>query len=757
MKSKSFIIVLLFFIFTTFSVAFSAKESEKFKVVIGSDEDIRISDVRLGVSIANVTNRTNDSKQYGVSDYQYYIISGSSIKFDRPSDTFILTIDEDTLPVGYEVDENNVFIDEETNIYKFEVVRKKEISSFESENKQSFNDECRIDYIDENDPLFNPLNRSYTYVSQGRFYVYYESTLTNGSVYANSVLDYIDDIESFFGYYGFEEPRSSILNNHYHIYLKSDSDIGGVYGVTSFDLFGNSTISLNLSLFGRTSDDDAFVSTLAHEYYHASVHEMNASMCDGWFSEASATAVGLYYVSENYIESDFIKNAYNGRLHWHFINSEESIDDINNEYNNFIFIYYFIQEYGLDFVFDLVDSNLNHGIYVSNIDNALQNENTDIGEAFQSFCEYNLNPKDSYDVISFYKENWDYATLSCKPSNHNTIEINKTGYFSLEELSSFYISMKAYEGYDGCSDYEGQITLVLPDYRDISVYAATITSTGYTYYEEISIPTTYSNILGGYAIVIYTNNLGSSYCKELKYVICGYEYRDIIGSYSIQIRHHIPSVYESYSVTFGSILNDLRFLKFVPYDTGLYQFDLSTGLGSALSNEIVVKNDSFSNIYRFDNGGISLGAHNNSSANSFVCYLEEGEKYFIMVIDDSSVSSHILDINRSYSTFTPSLNNSFGVTNEYFTKSDKLYEFTVPQTGDYKFTLSLNSIIYYDMYFVVYRENAYGLSLEDYDIINTSYQTSELIVSLVQGDIIYVGYYDYRCNNSTFNLLVLKV
>jgi len=758
MKNKSFIIVLLFFIFTTFSVAFSAKESEKFKVVIGSDEDIRISDVRLGVSIANVTNRTNDSKQYGVSDYQYYIISGSSIEFDRPSDTFILTIDEDTLPVGYEVDENNVFIDEETNIYKFEVVRKKGISSLEHENFHNFNDECRIREVDANDISFYPQNRNLVYANQGRFYVYYDSALTNGSLYASEVLDYIDDIESFFGYYGFATPSSDSSNNYY-IYLKSNNEIGGVNGETTPEVFGRSTIAINLDLFGISGDSDAFVSTLAHEYFHASVFATDGGlpMGGGWFSEACATAVGLYFVSENNIQSNKIRTTYKNRFHYYYIDSKNGIDNSNDRYNNFIFPYYLIQEIGLDFIEELYEMQLGRSIELSDLDNVLSTMYTSLAEEHETMCKYNLDPANNYDVISYYTTNWSCESNEHQPSVHNALEYSSNTTFSIEDCGSEYISMKAYEGYGGCSDYEGIIALVFDEYQDVTIFEGTVSSSGSITYQEINVPSEESNIYGGYVVIIGNYNLGSSSCEELRYVISNCSGGSVSCSCKIKIKHRIPQIYESFNVTFGSILNDLRLLKFTPIDTGLYQFDLSTN-GNTLANEIVIEDDNLLEIDRFSVGGISVGAHNNSFVKSITCYLEEGEIYYISVINDSSVVNHSMTVNRSFDTLYPDAYNPFGVSNYYFTKGDKLFTFTVPQTGNYTFTFSINFNLYYDMYFVVYKENAYGLSLEDYDIINASHQTSTITVSLVQGESVYVGYYNYRGGESSvFNLIVSKI
>ena len=734
-------------------------KKKMFKVVIGFEEEVKIDSVRIGTSISNEIRKSGDTKQYSATDYQYYYIYGNSIEIERPSDYFILTLDEESLPTGYRVDCNNVFISDDTNIHKFNIIRESDLQNIDEVINYNFEDECEIESVDAD--TYNLLlqqSRSQLYVNQGRFYVYYDSSVTNGSSYANDVLDAVSDIEDFFAYYGFEEPYSN-QNNDLYIYLLDDYSMEGNYGSAVLSNDGSTLIKINLDLFGIANDSEAFMSTLAHEYSHASVNAYAGGhqMIGGWFFEAFATAVGLYYVSESNIESDHIKTVYDSRLHWHYVNSHQGIEDSNNRYNNFIFVYYLIQEKGLDFIDELYEMQLGHAVYVTDIDYLLSTSYSCLDDEYVTFCEYNLDPKENYDVLSFYSDDWVCFGEKCAPNVHSIAEEQDSGYFDLDNYGSFYISIKAYEGNMGCSNYEGQITFVLPDYQGLSIYAETITENGVTYYEELSIPTTPSNILGGHAVVLYVGNLGSAYCKEMRFVIANYSEREIIGSYNAIVRHKVPSIYESYSVVFGNILNDLNYLKFVPYDTDLYQFDLYANNGSTISNEIVIEDDNFTEIYRFEYGNINLLAHNNSFANSFTCYLEAGEKYYIVVSDNPTISTHSLNINRSFSGFTPSAYNPFGVTNYYFTKGDKIFTFVVPQAGNYNFTFNINFNLYYDMYFVVYKANQYGLSIEDYDIINSGNQTSTLTIYFAQGETVYVGYYDYHGGEtSTFNLIVQK-
>ncbi len=762
MKNKSFIIVLLFFIFTTFSVAFSAKESEKFKVVIGSDEDIRISDVRLGVSIANVTNRTNDSKQYGVSDYQYYIISGSSIEFNRPSDTFILTIDEETLPVGYEVDENNVFIDEETNIYKFEVVRKEESNIFEEENYHyNF---CGTMMSDENEVLV-PDNRSYGCETSGRFNVYYETTITYGRDYALDVIDLIDDIESFFLYSGYNAPQTN-NDGTLNIYIKED--LGGPLGDAPSLLSGDSWIKLDSTLFGITGDDYAFAFVLAHEYFHAlcNANGGHALIEGSWFSEASATAAGLYFISESNIQSNEAKDFYQNRISNYYGHSRQSIEILNdiNNYDNFLFPYYLIQEIGLDFVEELFTMQFQDNLSLAELDEVLNDMNTSFEEEYGIFCEYNLHPEENYDVISYYLDCFQFEGSNYQPTVHSIVPYtnSNSSSVSLDKSGCKYISMKAYEGNDGCSNYEGQIMIILPRYVDVKIYEVKTTSSGINTYSEINVSTTYSNILNGYVAIMFTSNLGSSYCEEIRYAIINTDTSDNGSSlsfeYNIVIRHRTQNIYEDLGVTFSSINNDLLFLKFMPYDTDLYIFDIATDIYSAMVCEIVIYDSSMSIISRSSFGNINLSGGFKERFTSMVCYLEAGNNYYIRVLNDDNIMNHTLTINRNFATLTPSILTPFGVSNQNFTKGDVVYTFSTPMTANYVFNFNFNVYGLTNTYFVIYKMNNSGLSVVGYDTLCYNYTSTTISVSLALGDTIYVGYYDYTESNATlYNLSIAKL
>lgn len=753
LRKKTFITLLLAIFLASFSLFVSAKDISKFKVIVSFEEEIKIDNLCVGVAIIDEYIDYEKSEQLRTVDYDLYTFKGTTIEFERPSKAFILKLDEKDLPYGYCVADNYVIIDDDTNVYKFKIIKNN--IDFVEESYNFSDNLCRLIIIND-DSLFSNQVRNYSYVNSGRFFVYYDSQLTNGYNYASSVLYYVDDIETFISTYGFSAPQSNTSGDFY-IYLEDNSTMGNANGITTANALGLSTIKLNLSLFGKTNDSNAFVATLAHEYLHASVAVNSFSMMGGWFGESAATAFGLYYVSNRNVESNYIRSQYNSRLESYYGHSQESIDNINNRYRNFIFIYYFIQEIGLDFIYDLFDLQLNHSLYISDLENVLLTMNTCVAEEFQTFCIFNLNPIDNYDVSSYYKSEWNYSTLECKPTNHNEFDSIYDDYFDCEQLSSFYISINPYEGNNGCSNYKSQMVLVLPDYRDVSVYLATITNTGNTYYEELNIPQVYSSIFGGYAVIFYTNNLGSATCKELRVVISSYEGREVIGRYNIKIKHKIPTIYESYSVTFGSILNDLRYLKFTPYDSGLYKFDISTNNGNTLTNEIVVRDDTFNDIYRIEVGNISYLASNNSNSNSFVCYLVEGEDYYIKVINDSSVSQHSLNINRLFDSFVPDVYNSFGVSNQYFSRGDKLYSFVVPQSGNYSFLFNLNNQVSRDVLFVVYREGNNGLIMESYDILNNNNQSSYCSFQLYQYDKVYVGYYNYKgYENKTYNIVVTK-
>ena len=290
------------------------------------------------------------------------------------------------------VDDRQLFVEYETELLKnnsgFDLV-----VTINNSQDYIFNDFITNINVDEeniNDNLINYYSNSnysilapelsympvtYEVSNNGLFKVYYDPF----TMEKNNVQKVIDGIlainESFCSTdgFGFLQPKSND-DNEYNIYLEHKEYMNNIYGCTYFNIDNTqvySNIVLNYGLLDKTlgasTDDDSFLLTLSHEYFHAIIDEnsngFNDSLDRTIFHESFASFAGLYYMNEISLNNSDID-----RHTWHnylakvelfhqttqYSLNDMSIDDYR-KYALFLLPLYIYQKYGISAIKDIIN------------------------------------------------------------------------------------------------------------------------------------------------------------------------------------------------------------------------------------------------------------------------------------------------------------------------------------------------------------------------------------------------------------------
>ena len=748
MKIKKAVLLFVLLVLSgTFSLLMSAKETNdlsEFKIRIESIEGVVIESLKIDISIS-IEIKTEDKvdRQFYNKYYKTYYCNKDVMSFRRPSEFFIISIDDTTIPAGYKVKENNVLIDSTINNYKIIIIEDKDVE------KERYSYQNNTISCVKNVNTHESKNRSFIlYNTDDRFNIYYYSGISSGALYASRLHSALCSIESYYISNGYVAPDTDTINHTFDVYIKSSSDFpSNQYG--SYD-DQTRIMSLNYIIFNQGSDIDAFVNTVAHEYFHASIRSGGYSLGSGSIEEMCASAAGFYYVNYQGIESPFIKELFDDRICSYFSSHFYDFSLDSGWYDNFIFAYHLIEEYGFDFLINFFPSNLATLPTELYVDSVLVNEGSSLEEEYETLIQKVISIENNYSTIDdYYSNDWIINEISSKPSNHS-LDLNSSiyGNVTIESGKYRYFSLLPYLGGYGCSEYEGYITLTFSSRNDIELFKARVTNTG-VYQDSVSIPSEYNSSLGGYSYTYYSTNLGLFMCEELNFSIINLSNNSISVSYSLKSVHHVPKVYQGTTYNLGSTVNDIYYLKFESQETGIYRFELESSINRYYREEITVKSEGSNGLYtiqRITNNIINIPAYNREGSNNITVLLEDGDIYYIKVRSDADIDYCTLKIWYSHDGLIqdPNDSNVYGLWNEQMHKDDYIYSHTITQSGTYNIYFECLDTNYQNMAYVISKRTSssfYGLQ---FILMNNNSYSNSYNVYLSSGDIIYISYLDFR-------------
>ena len=674
--------------------------------------------------------------EYGLDKRSYFI--------DKTKDKIelqMLEIDE-IIPEYIENNEVEVFfksVDDRQLFVEYETELLKNNSGFDLvvtiNNSQDyiFNDFITNINVDEeniNDNLINYYSNSnysilapelsympvtYEVSNNGLFKVYYDPF----TMEKNNVQKVIDGIlainESFCSTdgFGFLQPKSND-DNEYNIYLEHKEYMNNIYGCTYFNIDNTqvySNIVLNYGLLDKTlgasTDDDSFLLTLSHEYFHAIIDEnsngFNDSLDRTIFHESFASFAGLYYMNEISLNnSDIDRHTWHNYLAkvelfhqtTHYSLNDMSIDDYR-KYALFLLPLYIYQKYGISAIKDIINE-IDYTISILDAFNmALDKYGTDMDNLYLDFSIYNSFLQDKYDLLlDGYKDYWEREANIPAYSYEPYSFFQRPGHYYKELSLPFYSSTYRHFYNSDCSKYNVYITIEFDNSSDLEIIQVLKYIDNEISNKSIS--------LVGHMMTIPYYGFGSNECKELVFLFanCKEDGEDVNLKMDITFDHSTLSIEEGEIIDAKEHLHEPYnecLYEFIPNENNFYEFQLNIIYNNIQSNtpsqgiiKILDENKNVINKLSIDN--FSTPARNGIYSNNVIAQLEIGKKYFIDVRYTHVCDNLYVSVNKIENEISMPVSDEITLSNIYSGKSDFLYEITDFKTGRYKYQVNFSDL-----------------------------------------------------------------
>ena len=763
---KKIVIVILlnlvsfYYISNAKKIAAEQTNDEFIEISIYSEIDIFNVGLELYQAIPNV----EDGKIVSFKDnfYEKINLDKNTITIKRPSEYFYLKIDLSTLPIEYGLDKRSYFIDKTKDKIELQMLEIDEIIpeyiennevevlfksvddrqlfvEYETEllknnsgfdlvvtinNSQDyiFNDFITNINVDEeniNDNLINYYSNSnysilapelsympvtYEVSNNGLFKVYYDPF----TMEKNNVQKVIDGIlainESFCSTdgFGFLQPKSNDDNEY------------NIYGCTYFNIDNTqvySNIVLNYGLLDKTlgasTDDDSFLLTLSHEYFHAIIDEnsngFNDSLDRTIFHESFASFAGLYYMNEISLNNSDID-----RHTWHnylakvelfhqttqYSLNDMSIDDYR-KYALFLLPLYIYQKYGISAIKDIINE-IDYTISILDAFNmALDKYGTDMDNLYLDFSIYNSFLQDKYDLLlDGYKDYWEREANIPAYSYEPYSFFQRPGHYYKELSLPFYSSTYRHFYNSDCSKYNVYITIEFDNSSDLEIIQVLKNIDNEISNKSISIV--------GNMMTIPYYGFGSNECKELVFLFanCKEDGEDVNLKMDITFDHSTLSIEEGEIIDAKEHLHEPYnecLYEFIPNENNFYEFQFNIIYNNIQSNtpsqgiiKILDENKNVINKLSIDN--FSTPARNGIYSNNVIAQLEIGKKYFIDVRYTHVCDNLYVSVNKIENEISMPVSDEITLSNIYSGKSDFLYEITDFKTGRYKYQVNFSDL-----------------------------------------------------------------
>ena len=630
------------------------------------------------------------------------------------------------------VDDRQLFVEYETELLKnnsgFDLV-----VTINNSQDYIFNDFITNINVDEeniNDNLINYYSNSnysilapelsympvtYEVSNNGLFKVYYDPF----TMEKNNVQKVIDGIlainESFCSTdgFGFLQPKSND-DNEYNIYLEHKEYMNNIYGCTYFNIDNTqvySNIVLNYGLLDKTlgasTDDDSFLLTLSHEYFHAIIDEnsngFNDSLDRTIFHESFASFAGLYYMNEISLNNSDID-----RHTWHnylakveifhqttqYSLNDMSIDDYR-KYALFLLPLYIYQKYGISAIKDIINE-IDYTISILDAFNmALDKYGTDMDNLYLDFSIYNSFLQDKYDLLlDGYKDYWEREANIPAYSYEPYSFFQRPGHYYKELSLPFYSSTYRHFYNSDCSKYNVYITIEFDNSSDLEIIQVLKNIDNEISNKSISIV--------GNMMTIPYYGFGSNECKELVFLFanCKEDGEDVNLKMDITFDHSTLSIEEGEIIDAKEHLHEPYnecLYEFIPNENNFYEFQLNIIYNNIQSNtpsqgiiKILDENKNVINKLSIDN--FSTPARNGIYSNNVIAQLEIGKKYFIDVRYTHVCDNLYVSVNKIENEISMPVSDEITLSNIYSGKSDFLYEITDFKTGRYKYQVNFSDL-----------------------------------------------------------------
>lgn len=630
------------------------------------------------------------------------------------------------------VDDRQLFVEYETELLKnnsgFDLV-----VTINNSQDYIFNDFITNINVDEeniNDNLINYYSNSnysilapelsympvtYEVSNNGLFKVYYDPF----TMEKNNVQKVIDGIlainESFCSTdgFGFLQPKSND-DNEYNIYLEHKEYMNNIYGCTYFNIDNTqvySNIVLNYGLLDKTlgasTDDDSFLLTLSHEYFHAIIDEnsngFNDSLDRTIFHESFASFAGLYYMNEISLNNSDID-----RHTWHnylakvelfhqttqYSLNDMSIDDYR-KYALFLLPLYIYQKYGISAIKDIINE-IDYTISILDAFNmALDKYGTDMDNLYLDFSIYNSFLQDKYDLLlDGYKDYWEREANIPAYSYEPYSFFQRPGHYYKELSLPFYSSTYRHFYNSDCSKYNVYITIEFDNSSDLEIIQVLKNIDNEISNKSISIV--------GNMMTIPYYGFGSNECKELVFLFanCKVDGEDVNLKMDITFDHSTLSIEEGEIIDAKEHLHEPYnecLYEFIPSENNFYEFQLNIIYNNIQSNtpsqgiiKILDENKNVINKLSIDN--FSTPARNGIYSNNVIAQLEIGKKYFIDVRYTHVCDNLYISVNKIENEISMPVSDEITLSNIYSGKSDFLYEITDFKTGRYKYQVNFSDL-----------------------------------------------------------------
>lgn len=629
---------------------------------------------------------------------------------------------------------------------------------------------------------------SYTNIQEvnntnSRFTIYYDgNTMTNTN--AQKVANGIELIDQFFcdssNGLNFSRPRTN-SSDEYHIYLETNATVGGSLGETwwgtassslGFNSGNYSYILLNYDLVNcvnsfNSAQDDAYLNTLAHEYFHAIQWNAGSRLNDShnsgtqWVAEGLATTAGLLYINSintDHTPDPYVDSLFNTRINLFISTTNLSLDYYTSynirEYNTFIFFTYLIKEYGFDLIKEIIDSYDSSLNTLDIINTALTSEGTNLNDVFKDFSVnnsyLNLNYKDI--LIDYYVDDWERNTANTVDYYYSDDSFPSSGTFNLPYLSSDYILLKSID----CDNYDSFVTIDLSSIEGIDLTTVRKTDDDTLYYHSYDI----SDGL----ITIPQYNFGYHICDELIFALTN---SNLSGA-SVTIDYDVTIIHQEKEIEEGNNIDvsDLHYpsfenyYKFTPETTDMYEFSLNVTKSGTInypSNCIEILDEEKNIIYKYSLSDYNVEAKCSEGSNKVIVKLDANTQYYVKIKYNYSFTNLTLDINKVNNNIELTDNDNLNLIDQSYEKGDYLYSITPKMNGKYYIEFLSNDETNNTYNYAVLMKNNGEIILMNSGVINEDNSMIRTELNLVAGKTYYFGYFNSNNSVKTYNVKIERI
>lgn len=556
---------------------------------------------------------------------------------------------------------------------------------------------------------------TYEVSNDGIFKVYYNPlTMTKDNV--QKVIDGILAINESFcsaNGFGFLQPKSN-SDNEYNIYLEHNDYMNNIYGFTYVNTNNTqvySNIVLNYGLLDKTlgasTDDDSFLLTLSHEYFHAIIDENSKGFNDSSdrtvFHESFASFAGLYYMNEISIDNSDIDTHtwynYLDKVELFHQTTQYSLNDISfdeyRKYALFLLPLYIYQKYGISAIKDIINEIDDSVSILDSFNIALDKYGTDMDNLYLDFSIYNSFLQDKYDLLlDGYKDYWEreanIPTYSYEPYSF----FQRPGHYYKELNLPFYSSTYRHFYNSDCSKYNVYITIEFNNASDLEIIQVLKNI-------DNEISNTPISVVGNMMTIPYYG-FGSNECKELVFLFanCKEDGEDVNLKMDITFDHSTLSIEEGEIIDAKEHLHEPYnecLYEFIPNENNFYEFQFNIIYNNIQSNtpsqgiiKILDENKNVTISYQLIT--FSTPARNGIYSNNVIAQLEIGKKYFKDVRYTHVCDNLYVSVNKIENEISMPVSDEITLSNIYSGKSDFLYEITDFKTGRYKYQVNFSDL-----------------------------------------------------------------